>query len=463
MESENPFERFISETKKYANMWDTIEMKIVAIKGDNTYYLLGMHATLLANAIPVSEILLDLEDVIMLHEVKSVTHTELYDVIKGLENGIVKIGERELKLKDFGRFDFGRSHGHRRGPLDVGWDWPYFWLRAIGSKSVRELINEKEINTKLNKWGYEELYIACEENLGFRVGGAYSPHIYLIAPIYIIANAQFKEDKLIFSVKCHRSVRPKDVSISYGIEGDAPKHDRIKFTTDDMVSQQEDFNELQKIIDLPSGTKSIRFWTFYKDEEIDKNWRPKPVEKIEEINPKLVAIESLFSKRERGELIEGKRIFERNLGLETKVPDEKAFESAVLNLMSIAGFEVIFAGKGFDAQGIDILAFSPNSSDVIVISCTIGNNIGEKIRTLLPQINKLKNQLENYELIPTIFSPIKPEDIVYSDKMNACEHKVSLLLSDDIRKIYQTIQTTPVSKIKDVVLDYIKSRIPTEI
>jgi len=149
--------------------------------------------------------------------------------------------------------------------------------------------------------------------------------------------------------------------------------------------------------------------------------------------------------------------------LETRVSDEKAFESAVLNLMSIAGFEVIFAGKGFDAQGIDILAFSPSSSDVIVISCTISNDIREKIRTLLPQINKLKNQLENYELIPAIFSPINPENIVHSDKENARKHKVSLLPSDGIREIYQTIQTTPVSKIKDIVLDYIKSRIPTEI
>ena len=252
MKSENPFERFFSDTKEYANMWDAIEMKVVAVKGDNnTHYLLGMHATLLTNVTPMSEILLDLENVIMLHEVRSITRTELNNIIKSLENGCVKIGEKELKLKDFGIFDFGHSHGHRCGPLDVDWDWPYFWLRAIGSKSVGELINEKEISTKLNEWGYEGLWTACEENLGFKVGGAYSPHIYLTAPIYIIADAQFKEDKLIFSVKCHRSVCPEDVIISYRIEGDTSKHGRIKFTTDDMVSQQEDFNELQKIIDLP--------------------------------------------------------------------------------------------------------------------------------------------------------------------------------------------------------------------
>jgi hypothetical protein len=293
------------------------------------------------------------------------------------------------------------------------------------------------------------------------VGGAYSPHIYLTAPIYIIADAQIKEDKLIFSVKCHRSVRLGDISISYGTEGDTPKHGTINFAPSDMFSQQEDFDELQKIMDLPPRTKSIRFWTYYKDEEIDENWIHKLIEKIEEINPKWIVIEPLFSKRERGELTSGKRIFERNIGLETKVPSEDAFESAILNLMSVAGFEVIFAGKGFAAQGIDILAFC--DSNVVVISCTIGNDIRKKIRTLLPQINKLKKQLENYELIPAIFSPSNPEDIIYSDKMDVHEHKVALLLSHEIKEIYQAIQTTSVSKIREFVLNYIKSKMLTDV
>ena len=194
MESENPFECFISDTKEYANVWDTIEMKVVATKGDNnTHYLLGMHATLLTNATPMSEILLDLENVIMLHEVRSITRTELNGIIKGLENGVIKIGEKELKLKDFGRFVFERKRSHGRSP-DVDFDWPYFRLKAVSSKSVRELINEEEINTKLNKWGYDELWTACEENLGFKVGGAYSPHIYLTAPIYIIACLLYTSD-----------------------------------------------------------------------------------------------------------------------------------------------------------------------------------------------------------------------------------------------------------------------------
>ena len=457
-ELENPFGQFTTEAEKYEGMWCVMEMKVAAMKDESFYFLLGMHESILANEQPISEILLDLENVVLLREVKDINKNQLKEIISDLEEGIVKIGGKVLKLKNFDKSYFGRSRSHRRGPLDVQWDWPYFWLRASGKSDV---IKEEEIKVKLNKCGYEDLWNACEENLGFMVGGAYSPHIYLTAPIYILADAQIKENKLIFSVKYHKSVRSEDISISYGIEGDTPKHSRISFAPSDISSQKDDFYELQKIIDLPPGTKSIRFRTYYKDEEIDENWIHKLIEKIEEINPKWIVIEPLFSKREGGELTSGKRIFERNIGLETKVPSGDAFESAISNLMSVAGFEVIFAGKGFAAQGIDILAFC--YLDVVVISCTIGNDIREKIRTLLPQINKLKEQLENYELIPAIFSPSNPEDIIYSDKMDVHEHKVALLLSHEIKEIYQAIQTTSVSKIREFVLNYIKSRMLTEV
>ena len=459
-ELENSFGQFTTEAEKYEGMWCVMEMKVAAIKDESFYFLLGMHESILANGQPISEILLDLENVVLLREVKDINKNQLKEIISDLEEGIVKIGGKVLKLKNFDRSHFGRSRSHRRGPLDVQCDWPYFWLRASGKSDV---IKEEEINVKLNKCGYEDLRNACEENLGFMVGGAYSPHIYLTAPIYILADAQIKENKLIFSVKYHKSVRSEDLSISYGIEGDTQKHSTISFAPNDISSQKDDFYELQKIMDLPPGTKSITFWTYYKDEEIDKYWIPKPIEKIEGINPKWIVIDPLFSRRESGELMGGERIFERYLGIETEVLDSNAFELIILNLMSIAGFHVIFTGKRFDSKGIDMLAFSPDSSDIIVMSCTITNNIREKIRTLLPQINKLKKQLENYELIPAIFSPINSNDIINSDKTEASEHKVSLLLSQEIKEIYQAIQTTSVSEIREFVLNYIKSRMLTDV
>lgn len=455
---------FIEKASNNQEMWKFIEMKIVAKEiGENEYDLLGLHGTVHAIATPMSKILFDLENIIMIHEIMPTTHKKFKKMIIGFKNGIVKVGEKEFNTKKFSNFDFGTSFGNRRGPFNVEWDWPYFWLRSHGTESIREYVNEDEINLKLKMSGYQDLFSACKENLGFEIGFGHAPHIHFIVPIYISTNAKIENEKLILSILYHKSVLVEELNIGYQIEGDIPKHGKICSDDYSTPNNEKEFYMIEKNIDLPNGTKSVRFWTIYNDQlkPLDENWISVPIVRNEDLNLRWKIIGPLFSKMDSGNTLDGTKIFERNLGLVEKKPSADAFESAVLNLMSIAGFEVVFAGKGFDAQGIDILAFSPDSQDVITISCTIGNDIRKKIRTFLPQINQLKTQLNDYELTPAIFAPINPEDIINSDRNDATDQQISLLLSREIEEIYRALQTTSVSEIKKFVLNYVKDRIST--
>ena len=90
--------------------------------------------------------------------------------------------------------------------------------------------------------------------------------------------------------------------------------------------------------------------------------------KIDELNRnhRLTVIHSLFSKRKGGVLQSGKLRFEEYLGLKGEIKRSDGFEIAILNLMSILGFEVIFSGTGLDAQGVDVIALAPEFQGVFI-------------------------------------------------------------------------------------------------
>ena len=75
-------------------------------------------------------------------------------------------------------------------------------------------------------------------------------------------------------------------------------------------------------------------------------------------------------------------------------------------------------------QGIDTIALSRPTNKIVAISVTTSNNIREKIRTMLPQLNRLRNELNNSGVVPAIFSPIDP-----SDKALRAERQVKIDLA----------------------------------
>ena len=111
-----------------------------------------------------------------------------------------------------------------------------------------------------------------------------------------------------------------------------------------------------------------------------------------------------------------------------------------INLMSLAGFEVIFLGKGINSSGIDIIGFHPSEHKILAVSCTISNNIGDKIQTILVQTNRLRAHLKDYEIIPVIIAAVSLNDIRSTHIEDARNHQMSLILSLEIKRIYEEIQ-----------------------
>lgn len=461
-------DKYLNELKKYPKLWKAIELKIVAKKEKDFYNVLGMKAILLDGSSPTLEVLLDINEIIIFHIIKSIEDPVLMDIMGELKNNALVIDDLIFKLDIFSNYVHESTTSKYNRYPNIDLDWPSFELKSIGNRSMNELVDENKIKNQLHELGYESFEDACVDLIGFQMGGSHQPIALLIAPIYIITSANFKDNSLALNIKFHKSLNIKELSISYSTN--EKMHKKLEFTSQHLPKPVNSFCQIEIEDNLPSKTKNITFFLLYKRELIWKDTIYNPFKELDELDSKLIVFNLLHNSKESNRTISSDEQFRRNLcmidnkslsnnkGVPRHVEDR--FELAILNLLGLAGYAVLFLGKGVDTQGIDIVAFSQKSDSVLVVSCTVSNNIGEKIRTILPQINRLKKSLRDFQLIPAIFTPIDYDDIIATDKTNLAEHRISIIhrfIIEDILKEYQTISS---EKLGLLILKHITDNIP---
>jgi hypothetical protein len=120
--------------------------------------------------------------------------------------------------------------------------------------------------------------------------------------------------------------------------------------------------------------------------------------------------------------------------VELRMPGDKgsrpadAFELAIANVCGALGFGVLFAGHMLKSQGVDLVAFDERSHRLYVISATIGNSIGEKLRSLvnlLPDIDK--HVTPGWEVRPVI---VTTQAELIAEDLKACHERGVLVLHD---------------------------------
>lgn len=132
------------------------------------------------------------------------------------------------------------------------------------------------------------------------------------------------------------------------------------------------------------------------------------------------------------------------------------FELSVSYLLSAIGFQVFFLGQPIHKKGIDLVALLPNKNKLLIISAHISNDIGEKIRTLIPELNKLIASLPGIQLIPAIFSPVKIDEIKKSDRSDAVSHGIALVLHDQIEQLFNLASIFSTEDISEKVMKIIE-------
>ena len=86
------------------------------------------------------------------------------------------------------------------------------------------------------------------------------------------------------------------------------------------------------------------------------------------------------------------------------------------------------------------MAFAEREKEIILISCTIGNKLSQKIEPLLNQLNALKKKMPGWLVKGAIFAPIDRRDVTLGSFLDAIETDISVLLRLEIQEILTIVR-----------------------
>ncbi len=429
---------FKEETEPYRASWRSVQVKVVGATQGDTWTLLGLQANLSYEEGFGLDITFDDPKLIML--TYSFETKALESFLDALGSGCITVAGRELQVIGFGQGKCDKYRKNQHGLLSQ--EFPYVLLSFYG-KSVRELVEENDLDDTLRRWGHDSLYEASGEFLGFPVGGANSTCILLLAPIYILGSARFVGQELQVSVTHHEAINRADIGVSFEAiaERSAPPLRGKLPLSPSALEHLSDFQNDTASIRVPEETRSATVRVFHKEkpDPVDICVVSRPV--AAELNPAWTALRLLWSRTDKGQPVDGRDVFQERLCLTGQGKDAGRFEAAILNLMACAGYSSVFTGREGGATGIDLLAFAPDAKEAVAISATLTNNIREKLRTLLPQAERLGGDLKSITVIPAIFAPVEPSVVLKSDKEDAKAHDVALVLLPELRLLSNSVST----------------------
>ena len=439
----NAINTFLGTTMPYRGMWETIEARICALRQNGSYRLLSMRISLTAEEANSGITLLEHPGLDVAMWIEKVEARYLDELLLQLrDSSDLAIGRRLLSLEAFENchWDCRRYSGRYRGYM--GLDCPYVLLSTSG-KSFGQVADWSKLEAQLNRYGYSNLADTSQENLGFPVGTAYSTQIAIAAPIYLNFKGVEAEDSwLKVSVESHTSVLLKDLTLSYQVRYEEEGKDKTLsrtavFDTSDIVERGGRFQILRKEVDAERRIAEARTWLYYAGEEasVDSAWVRQEATPKESIAWRILA--PLFEELHRTDVTGGHEKLRDRLCIGHIDPTlGREFEMSVSHLLGSMGFSVFFVGQPLPKRGIDVVAVCPDSGRALVVSTHVSNDIHEKLRTLLPEFNKLRNRLPDVQLTPVLFSPVSIEDILGSDKGDAKTHQVALVLNSQIEQLF---------------------------
>jgi len=258
-------ERFRQATKPFAGTWRGIEVKWVATKSTPSDLLAFQGLLTIAS----SRIGVDLLSDSNLVEARweTLEAADLANLFDQIARGFINLGGVERHLEGFDNFGVVKDFSGNSFSFEV--DRPNIWLRAYGGK---EIVNQAEIDRELKTLGFQGLYEATKDTLGFFVGGGTLPHFYLVAPVYIRTRCSLSSSGLKIEIRAHKELPLDNIAVSYRISPNTVR-DRYQFGPGDVTSSEDDFYHLSRRV-AANDAQEARVWTFYEgaSEPLQHNW-----------------------------------------------------------------------------------------------------------------------------------------------------------------------------------------------
>jgi len=441
-------------------IWRSIQVTAALGKKEAKWKLLGLRAVLSTDTEIRHDTLFELEDLLIVCRDDRLIH-DLDPLVHDLHASVIRIRTMEVSAEGVS-VQYEKFFQPGQGWFFPESKFPILTL-VLSGKTIDHLVDVNSIVTRLNLHGYKSLREFSEERTNLILDYNHFSQVIIIAPIMVKITGNILDSELKSTITCHSSIPAASLRLTYEIvEGHEQKHKQrdIGISSESVSEDSSDMREIEQITSLSVGVEAVRLRLYHE-------FMGDPIDTIvvnrlpnEKMNPFLSSFRILGSRGNQTADV----ILRQHLGIQVegqpRDKDAAQFEMAVHNLFAIQGFTIIWAGKSLGTQGVDLVATSCDSHQMILISATVSNNIRENIRTLMPMWNKWKNSFEDYEVFGVVITSVIRDNILADDFTVARNQGVSIINIDGIKDIMNNIEGKSPEKARADTIDMIRSNIP---
>jgi len=423
-------EEFNERLDRFGKMWKSFRNEVVLAKKDGKLFLLALRTLLSKSDEFGSRILFENEDLKLL--VSDCPVDQLPRFLDQLVRERLAIDGLTAVAGGFSQLDSGIDRGGRSGQFRR--ELPNFWLRAYG-KPVDTFINRKEVDLQLQMEGYDGLIDLSQDIFRTDLSGASNTRIEIISDIPVELKAPRRDDRVRLKVVLDKALAGNVLKVVYVLShNEDTERDQWLLGEDDcvMVDGGDECSAMKELEFLPGAELRARLFHVDEQKALEVLWTKRP-EHEAEMDSVRTALESVlhpnvYRSRDRVD-----NLLLNLLKLDEETLDAPKFELGILNLFALAGFRTVFLGHGIKAEGVDLIASSPQGELVILVSCSASNKLANKVRTLLPRMNHVRNCLKNIPVIGVVFLQADKIDVPGTDRQMAQDESIVVKYREDIR------------------------------
>lgn len=122
-------------------------------------------------------------------------------------------------------------------------------------------------------------------------------------------------------------------------------------------------------------------------------------------------------------------------------PNAQRFEIAVARLLTFLGFQVdILSGDARLGDAVDILAFSKPQSTILAVECTTRSiGTGGKLGKLVNRARHLEASLEAHDVIPVIVTATSRSRLSEAELLEAAQDGIAVLARESLESLLETL------------------------
>lgn len=442
-----PVVEFENSIKPFRETWRSVDVRALCDLRNNL--LLSMIACLSPDEPKPLETVDQVQDIVFVRGALPIL--EIDRLLASLRTGSLILGSYSVGTQEFDRYSFTSLDRPRDEDLSHGWPelhgFSQLSVQAWGNRNLEAIAGSRDLWAAARVQGFSSFPELCLQRLQFDVGSGKVLRVKVFAPVMIRIDGRVEDDQVQFEIRFPSSLPRDSLMLAFRIQdGRGNRLDSgQKKASELQLALNNGWASLGGSVPLPATSARVElraFSTEYRSgsEVVAAEFLEVPLPVGRE-NPRWALLDSVIANTRKwtrpASWTKPQDSLTQWLGLSTPRPEPEDFERGVSSLLWLAGCSSAHVGP---AEGVDLAIYEAGSRKLaVLISCTTSPDLHGKFNTLLLQANRLREKLQDAEVVAAVFAPVNPEDLTVRTVQEASESNIRLVLLPQLREVCHSV------------------------